>query len=360
MTSQLTDLIQSYLQQGQFSGAALVIARRGRLAFAHYAGTAAPNLPAGPAVLWPLASISKVYSAAAIMRLVELGVLTLNMAVSSVLPQFTGEGREDVRLRHLLTHTAGLIYESPEMEARLVAQTPLPTLLEEAYRAPLLFAPGSSIRYSDYHYLLAGEMAAVATGTPFAQLVQTLVLQPMGLPDTFFPPPPSEHSRIAKVRAVLAADTDGAMYNSAYALGLAHPAFGVVASATDLLRFALHFAPNGPRIHSTATVRAMTTIQTGLVKGQHVLLSGGTQETVIPWGIGFALQTEQVPMVFSELVSFRSFGHGGASGCQLVVDPEADLAVAVLSNTHARDGRERWYRCLQSIVNCAVVLAEEL
>ena len=354
MNTQLSSLINKHIQNGGFAGAAIVVARHGKIIHHEYHGNAAPGLAASADVLWPLASISKVYAAAAIMRLVEMGELTLNTLVSQVLPSFTGEGRELIRLRHLLTHTAGMIYESPEMESRLIAQTPMPDLIEEMIHAPLRFQPGTSIAYADYHYLLAGEMAAVATGHSIAELVQTLVIQPMGLTQTYFPPPVSEHSRIAKVRSVMAEGTDGAMYNSAYALGLAHPAFGVVASATDLARFALHFAPNGPRIHSEGSVRAMTTIQTGLVKGQHVSLTGTSQENIVPWGIGFALQTEYVPALFSELASFRTFGHGGASGCQLMVDPQDDVVVAVLTNTHARNGREPWYQRLQSMINCAL------
>ena len=252
----------------------------------HYAGNAAPGLPASREVLWPVASISKLYSVAMVMRLVEQGLLTLNTQVCQVLPTFTGEGREDIRLRHLLTHTSGLIYDSPEMEARLIAQTPMAELIAEALTAPLLFKPGASISYADYNTLLAGHMAETVTGKPFAELVQELVLAPMGLRDTFMPPPAHELKRIANVRAVLAEDTDGAMYNSPYALGLGHPAFGTVTTARDLLRFAQHFAQGGPRIHAEATVRTMTTDQAGGVRGNHIMLAGTSPEARIPWGLG--------------------------------------------------------------------------
>ena len=123
MNTQLSSLINKHIQNGGFAGAAIVVARQGKIIHDQYHGNAAPGLAASADVLWPLASISKVYAAAAIMRLVEMGELTLNTLVSQVLPRFTGEGRELIRLRHLLTHTAGMIYESPEMEARLIAQT---------------------------------------------------------------------------------------------------------------------------------------------------------------------------------------------------------------------------------------------
>jgi len=351
----LASLIDRYIQNGDFAGAGVIVAHHGQIVYAHYAGKAAPGLPADSNTLWPVASISKLYTAAAIMRLVELGEITLNTLVSRVIPQFTGDGREKVRLRHLLTHTSGLIYESPEMEQCLINQTPLIALIEEAVGAPLLFQPGESISYADYNYLLAGQMAAVATGVPFHELVQQLILEPMVLHNTFFPPPASEQPRIARVSAVMAEGTDGAMYNSPYALGLAHPAFGVVATAADLLRFLLHFAPDGPRVHAEITVQAMIRSQTGMARGQHVSLTGIPANQIIPWGYGFALQTEHIPALFSELASFRSFGHGGASGCQVLVDPEPNLVVCILTNTHLRSGREAWSARLQSIMNCALV-----
>jgi beta-lactamase class C len=346
-------LIHKYIDEGAFSGAALVVAKNNHIVHEYYAGHAAPNLPSGPNVLFPIASISKVYTAAMIMRLVEMGELTLSSHVFLVLPKFVGEGREAVRLRHLLTHTSGLPYESPEMEQRLIQLVPMSALIEEAYTAPLQSTPGTTFNYADYNYLLAGHMAEVATGKPFAELIQNLVIEPMGLKNTYMPPPSSEHERIAKVKAVMAEGTDGAMYNSAHALSLAHPAFGTVCTATDLVHFAQHFVPQGPRIHKEITIKAMTTNQAGFAHGSHVALTGLAADVRPPWGLGFGLQTEVVPGLYTELGSFRTFGHGGASGCLLIIDPKINLIVAILTNTHARIGRERWYRRLQSMVNAS-------
>jgi CubicO group peptidase (beta-lactamase class C family) len=280
-------------------------------------------------------------------------VLALNMHVRHLLPQFVGGGREQVMLRHLLTHTSGLIYESPFMEQRLAAQAPMEALIEEALSAPLLFAPGSSMAYADYNTLLAGHMAATATGRPFAELVEQLVFAPMGLRDTYIRPGPELTSRIAQVRSVMAEGTPGAMYNSAHARGLAHPAFGVLATAQDLMRFLQHFAPGGPRILREATVRAMTRDNAGGVRGPVIAQEGRSPVAPAPWGLGWGLQTEHTPGVYCDLASNRTFGHGGASGCWCFVDPEASVAVAVMSNTHLRTGRDAWTVRLKTMVNAA-------
>src|SRR6188472_682941 len=178
-------LLAGYVREGAIAGAGLVIWKDGALVTEQFVGDAAPGLQAGPDVLWPVASISKVYSAAAIMRLVEDGLLTLNTPVSLVLPGFTGDFREQMRIRHLLTHTAGLVYESPEMEARLTAHTPLHELVAEALASPLQFAPGTEMRYADYNYLVAGHVASVVTATPFADLVRSHVIDAAGLHQSF-------------------------------------------------------------------------------------------------------------------------------------------------------------------------------
>jgi CubicO group peptidase (beta-lactamase class C family) len=353
--TRISSLMQRHIDEGGFAGAALAVAKNGKLALEHYAGNAAPNLPSSENVLWSVASISKVYTAAMVMRLVEMGELTLGRLISSIIPEFTGDGREEVRLRHLLTHTSGLIYESPIMEEHLKNQTPMSELLEELYSTKLQFKPGTRLSYADYNSLLAGHVAQVVTGIPFAQLVQELVLEPMGLNNTFFAPPLEDEPRLAKIRAVMAENTDGAMYNSRYARGLAHPAFGVVASASDLVKFALHFMPNHKQIHSSLTVKAMTSDQTGGVPGLHPSMKGYPENARVPWGFGWSVQTAALPGLFSELVSPRAFGHGGASGCQLVCDPETETVVAILTNTHLRVGRDPWYARLQSIINAAFV-----
>lgn len=338
-----------YVAEGELPGCALAVAVAGDAVAEWHAGAARPGQPATAATLWPLASISKTYTAATIMALVERGDLTLSLPVRELLPEFDGDGRDAVRLGHLLTHTAGLIYESPRMEERLRTQTPLDGLLTEAYTTPLLFPPGSAYSYSDFGYALAGRMAEAAAGRPLPDLMRAYVLDPAGLAETYFPAPANTHERIAQVEGALASGTPGAMYSSPYALGLAHPAFGVVASARDLLRFGLLFAPSGRvRVHSEATIRAMTTDRTGGVT-QH----GGQRFYPFnsdAYGLGF-VAGPHFGGTGDDLASPASFGHDGASGCVLLADPTYDLTIALVSNRHMLSGLERWRLRLGGLLN---------
>lgn len=344
----LAALIQRWVEHGEVDGIAVAVAQRGEKLVEFYAGQAAEGRPAGPDTLWPLASITKLCTAAAIMMLVDRGELTLSLPVHSVLPRFTGGGRELVTLRHLLTHTAGMIYESPVMEQRLIAQTPLEELAEEAYLYPLMFQPGTRHSYSDYGYLLAGLLAAKVAGRSFVELVDELVLAPAGLRDTYMAPPSAEYARLAHVVGSLGYGTPGAMYNAPYALDLAHPAFGTVTTVVDLLRFGELFNIGGEsHIHSYAALRTMTSDQTGGgVLGGFPGQPGS--ERPIPWGIGFMLLR---PGFGPDLMSPRSYGHGGASGCYLWIDPKSDVTFAYVSNKHGNTGRIPFTRRMVAAAN---------
>ncbi len=349
--------INSHIERGEIAGAAVAVAHRGEMVLDWATGNAREGVTASTSTLWPLASISKVYTAAMIMVLVEQGKLSLSLPVAAVLEGFTGDGRDEITLRHLLTHTSGLIYESPNMEQLLIDHTPYEEMVDEAYTYPLLFSPGSYLSYADYNFAIAGRVATVVTGRSFPELVRELVLEPGGLADTFMPPPESEYGRLAVVDNPLAAGTDGAMYNAPYALDLAHPAFGTVATAADMARFGLLFAPGGTtRILSHAGIKAMTSDQTGgnvttqpATAGTSPPFSGTAAQ---PWGVGFMLKG--LSSMGGDLLSPESFGHGGASGCTLWVDPVEDIVISYVSNSHARNGRmafsQRQVRTVNSVM----------
>src|SRR5918993_3169456 len=106
--SPVEHFIDRIVAQGGVDGAGIAIAAQGEPVFAYLSGEASPGTPASGETLWPLTSISKSYTAAAIMALVEEGRLGLWAKPSLVFPEFQGDGRDEITLRHLLTHTAGL------------------------------------------------------------------------------------------------------------------------------------------------------------------------------------------------------------------------------------------------------------
>lgn len=352
MSSRAAEVVERAIATGACAGAAIGVARRGQTLFEHYAGEAAPGVPASAETVWPLASISKLFTAATILRLVDEGELGIEMSVGAVVPASQADGRERIRLRDLLGHTAGLRYESPRLEELLRAHTPLRELVADARDADLLFPPGTRFSYSDDGYLLAGQLAEVMIGDPFPELVQRLVVDDMALRSTWLAPPVPVQQRVARVHGCLADGTDGAMYNSTYGLSLGHPAFGVVSTLGDMLRFGNAFAPGGRRIHHERSMLLMTTPQVENVVGVHPIRPE-LGEIRVGWGLGFEVQTDTAPNTFSRHASLGAFGHGGASGCRLVVDPASGITAVVLTNTHLRTGLGPWMARLDALTDAA-------
>jgi CubicO group peptidase (beta-lactamase class C family) len=233
------------------------------------------------------------------------------------------------------------------MADRLRAQLSLDELLRESYEGDLVFPPGTNQVYSDYGIGLVGQICAKVAGLTFPELVRQTVIMPGALADTYMPPPDSVSGRIAQIDGPLAEGTPGAMYNSTYARELAHPAFGTIASARDLLKFGLLFDPNrDQQLFSRIATMTMITDQTGLDFPDE--LSDPMSPAVRAWGIGFHVKGR---MTFPELASPAAFGHPGATGCLLLVDPAHDIAFAYVSNRHLNTSLDDWNARLSKVAN---------
>jgi CubicO group peptidase (beta-lactamase class C family) len=79
-----------------------------------------------------------------------------------------------------------------------------------------------------------------------------------------------------------------------------------------------------------------------------------TNEQPRPWGLGFMLRGPHDDGYLPDLCAPGSFGHGGASGCHLLVDPVANITIAYVSTHHARTGRERWSYRIRSAINATL------
>jgi CubicO group peptidase (beta-lactamase class C family) len=343
--------IDRIVEQRRVPGAGIAIAIDGKAGFTAFSGEASPGNPATADTLWPLASISKLFTASAIMSLIEQGALALSTKASAVFPEFSGGGREEITLRHLLTHTSGLGFAPANIAELLQAGATAEELISHGYSDPLLFKPGTGQSYSDTGYGLAGLMAAKVAGMPFPELIRTRVLEPAGSNDTFLGLPAEEHHRVARVAGANGEGTDWAIYSSLYGSQIGHPAYGVVATVDDVLRFLLHFDPQGERrLHSRAGLRTMTTDQTFGYR------STAEDYPIFKWGAGFALQAGEGD---AGIASSRSYGHLGGTGCAGWIDPEYGVSVAFVSNSHANRGRDEWLERMEEAGNVAVASVTE-
>ena len=171
---------------GQVPGASVLVLEGGDAVFQRSYGLA--DLEAGvassPTTNYRLASVSKQFTAASVLLLVEDGVLTLDDPVRRWLPTLP-VATETITLRHLLSHTSGLIdYEDllPPDQARQIHDADVLRLLEREDR--LYFPAGSDYRYSNSGYALLALVVERASGQRFAAFLQARIFSPLGMTAT--------------------------------------------------------------------------------------------------------------------------------------------------------------------------------
>src|SRR5438876_3781230 len=126
-----------------------------------------------------LGSISKPINVTAVMTLFDQGKFRLEDRVKKFLPAFTGEGRDEVTMRHLLTHVSGLPDQLAKNNELRKQHAPLTEFAEQAMRTRLDFAPGARYQYSSMGILLGARIAERISGSDIRTLVDRMVFQPL-------------------------------------------------------------------------------------------------------------------------------------------------------------------------------------
>lgn len=196
----LDDFFARNMEELNIPGAAFVMVKDGEVFFAKGYGYAdlENQIPVDPELtIFRVGSVSKLFTATAIMQLAEQGVLNLDTDINQYLTNFkiAGTYSQPVTLAQLLTHTAG--FEDRYISTAVSSEDDL--LPMEAFLADYAVArvnpPGTVHSYSNYSFNLAGHLVEVMSGIPFAQYVEENILTPLGMErTTFFQPLPDNLS----------------------------------------------------------------------------------------------------------------------------------------------------------------------
>lgn len=175
--------LQSYARSGNFAGYVLV-QKSGRVIFEEAYGFAdrERRIPNTAATRFHIASMSMQFTAAAVLRLVDDGSITLDEHVGNFVQGI--EGADKVTIRDLLTERSGLpdINALPDYDEILQHHQTPATLIAKIEGRPLAFEPGSKFLHEEHSaYNLLALIVEKKTGLPFAAAVERLVFQPMGL-----------------------------------------------------------------------------------------------------------------------------------------------------------------------------------
>jgi CubicO group peptidase (beta-lactamase class C family) len=264
----LDRVIGAQLREDHIAGATISVVKDGRLFFVKGYGSAdlQTSTPvSAQTTLFRIGSVSKLFTATAVLQLVEQDKLNLHADVNTYLKTFhlPATYPEPITLAHLLTHTAGF----EDRETGLYPLTtsdlePLGRWLAEHIPARVR-PPGELTAYSNYGYALAGYIVEQVSGVPFEQYIGQHLFQPLGMRESTFRQP---------LPASLSADLS---QGYAYSNGVYHPSpFDVVqgvpegamsATATDMANFMIALLQNGrfgtERILQAAMAKEMLTQQ---------------------------------------------------------------------------------------------------
>lgn len=329
--ARIPERIKSFVRQGAIAGAVTLIARRGAVVSLEAFGyrDLESRRPMRADTIFDIRSVTKPVTAIGIMILMEEGKLALNDPVEKYLPEFaaarkTGGSPHPITIHHLLTHTSGLPpNRPPEIEEITIRRDrTLSEVVALLSKQGPEFEPGSRFRYSSGGFAILGRIIEVVSGRPFERFIEERVFVPLGMRDSFFFIPAGKRDRVASVYRV----RDGRLSRwgelEDYALRAKYPGpeFGMYSTASDLASLCQMMLDGGTfkgrRILSRLSVAMMTENHTLNIK------SAATQRPAYQ-GLGWGLSGD--PMSDFPLTSPGSFGHNGAFGAIVWVDPKHGL-----------------------------------
>ncbi|HET7233724.1 MAG TPA: serine hydrolase domain-containing protein [Longimicrobium sp.] len=308
VAARVDSLVATYQRRNYVPGMSVAVIRNGRdtLAYRGYGLADVENgVPATPETVYPIASNTKQFTAAAVMRLVDEKRLALDDPVGRYLPKLPAAWRR-IPVRQFLNHTSGI----PDSPILLPYEVAPDSVLERAGTKPLDFAPGTRWKYSNTGYLVLGRLIEAVSGEPYAQYLETKILAPNGLTETR----PCDADALIRHRAAGYELDDTTVVNAAYVhVGTSFSAGGLCSTAGGLARWNRALATG--RVVSPAAWARMTTPEGAAT------------------GYGYGL-------IVMSLDGHRLVGHGGeiagfrSSSAYL---PSDSLSATVLTNLGSED-----------------------
>ena len=320
-------------QTPMFSSAAGVMGHHGRIVSQHVVGDAlryadgqgtllpeSERVQAQQDTIYDMASITKLFTSILVMQLVERGEVDLDTPYAQYVPEFGNNGKQDITVREMLTHTSGLVAWLPLWSKYPDKNSRIQAVMETTPAA----APGTVYTYSDLNLIALGVLAEQMTDTPLDALLQQRIAEPLGMADTGYNPDGSKLHRIAATEFQTSPDRGmvwGEVHDeNAWSLdGVAGHA-GVFSTTADM------------------SILAQSMLNGGTYQGVHILAPSSVEamitdeNTEFPGnehGLGFELNQLWYA---SGLASPRTAGHTGYTGTSLVIDFQSRSFAILLTN----------------------------
>lgn len=321
-SAELDRVVMDGIRAGVYPAAVVVVGRHDTIlharGYGHFTWSAQSPVPSPDSSLFDLASLTKVVATTpAVMRLVEMGRVALDRPVREYLPEFAGNGKDAVTVRHLLSHTSGLrAWLDLPKETKDPAQARRRVLDEPLVRRPGTRAP----EYSDLNAMLLGWIVEAAAGMPLDRFVEEQVLRPLGMHETRYRPPRALHRRAVPNGLWRGTAVAGTVHDQNAALlgGVAGHA-GLFSTGADLARYAQMWLSGGRGARCARVFSPETVALFSRRAAEGRALGWEMRDTTTADNAGLRLSASAV-------------GHTGFTGTSLWIDPDQDLFVVVLTN----------------------------
>lgn len=342
--AEIDSLLAAHIAQRDFPSAVYLVAEGGAIVFANALGDAirAPAYRAARLdTIYDLASLTKpLVTSLLVAQFIEDGALRLGTLASRDLPKFRGTHAENITIRELLTHAAGLPAWRPLYAVSAPdAQSVLRYIAANAGE----HAPGARVVYSDLGFIALGFLLERLAAMPLAELAARRIFEPLALRRTFFNPPLALRDEIAAsetgnayerqmCRDIEAAQGFDAWRDevirgevhdgNAHFLGGAAGHAGLFSTAAETLRLATQFIAASTQLLAPATCEMF---KKNLTRGLNEARSAGWQLAATPGSTA----GDELPL--------NAFGHTGFAGASLWIDAERARVLILLTNrTHDR------------------------
>jgi uncharacterized protein YbbC (DUF1343 family)/CubicO group peptidase (beta-lactamase class C family) len=268
--------------------------------------------------IFDLASLTKpLATTLAVMSLVEKGTVKLEAPLGQYLKEFRGKQFEEITIRRLLTHSAGLTAYPPNSSVA----GGFPGAVAQIAKLPLDYPPGSGFQYSDTGFILLGEVVRRVGGAPLDRYLEKMLFRPLSLRDTSFHPRASAMDRVAPTEFFNGHMLRGEVHDRrARLLGGVAGHAGMFSTSADLARIVQMLLNRGTldrhRIFDAATVRQMWEVA-----------PDGRGTRTLGWDVA-SLFSRAIAPFFPE----GSVGHLGFTGTALWIDPPTRSYMIVLTN----------------------------
>ncbi|CAD72187.1 MAG TPA: esterase [Rhodopirellula baltica] len=327
-------IVKEGIQAGKCPGAVVAIGFDGRTVFQSAFGdrqVEPTKVPMTEDTIFDLASLTKpIATATSVMILADQGKISIDDPVSQYLPDFAGQDKESVTIRHLLLHTSGLIPDNGMSDYKGTHAESIANLMNQKLRSP----PGTRFRYSDVGFMVLGELVEQVSGKPLNEFAQQNIFEPLKMKDTNFRSIGQDDERCATTQQREGHWMRGEVHDPrCYALGGVAGHAGLFSTAEDLSKLANVLLKSGKNedvsLFSQSTFDAMTT---------GIKVPGASENQIQLRSLGWDKQSGYSSNRGKSMTE-SAFGHGGFTGTAIWIDPEQKLYVIFLSNRVHPDGK---------------------